>query len=104
MERPTADKIMHALRLKLDMERKRAEKAEAAHVDSQKQVAELQSVCGQMSRIFLLGDNKRGDRGWGSGGINTLVKDADVRIKMCLDMHQQFVLNMPERRKIMPPN
>ena len=46
-------------------------------------------------------DNKRGNRG---GGINALVKDADVRIKMCLDMHQQFVLTMWERRKIMPPN
>ena len=104
MERPTADEIMHALRLQLDMERKRAEKAEAAHLDSQKQIAELQSVCLQMSRMFSLGDNKRGDKGRSGGGINTLVKDADARIKLCLDMHQQFVYNMWERRKIMPPN
>ena len=89
MAQPTADAIMHALRMKLDIEQKRGEKAEAAYVDSQKQVAELQSLCVQMSRMFSLGDNKRGDKGPSGRGINALVKDADVRIKMCLHMHQQ---------------
>ena len=94
MDRSTEDKIVHALRLQLDLERKRAKKAEATHLDSQKQRAELQSVCIQMSRMFSLGDNKSGDKGWSRGGINTLVKDADARIKLCLGMDQQLLYNM----------
>ena len=62
-----AEGNLHALRMKIDMERKRAEKVEAAHVDSQKQVIELQSVCVQMSRMFSLVDNKRGNMGEGGG-------------------------------------
>ena len=69
MDRPTEDEIRHALRLQLDLERKRAEKAEAAHLDSQKQIAELQSVCVQMSKMFSLGDNKRGDKGHRAVGL-----------------------------------
>ena len=106
MAQPPAEEFLNALRMKLDMKRKIAEKTEAAHMDMQKQVTELQIVCVQMSEMFSCADNKRGQRGGSVGGcrINALVKDADVRIKMCRDMHQQFVLNMWERRKIVPPN